>query len=153
MEQANKVILPNDLLLGEVSEMLSEGRTVIIPTKGRSMLPFIRGERDCVSLVRKDTLEPKDIVLAYVDGSRYVLHRVIGIDGDIVTLMGDGNRAGHENCRRADVCGTVKEIIKENGRKIDTDSSWFKFKSSIWLRLLPVRRYLLWIKRKTDRII
>ena len=122
------------------------------PPKGEACFLSYAG-RDSVSLVRKDTLETKDIVLAHVDGSRYVLHRVIGIDGDNVTLMGDGNRAGHENCRRSDVCGTVKEIIKENGRKVDTDSAWFKFKSGLWLRLLPVRRYLLWIKRKTDRII
>ena len=107
MEQANKVILPNDLLLGEVSEMLSEGRTVIIPTKGRSMLPFIRGDRDSGKLRRKDDVSVGDVVLARLPGERYVLHRVIRIDGEDVTLMGDGNIVGTESCRKEDVSGTV----------------------------------------------
>lgn len=153
MNESNKVILPNMLLLGEVSRMLSERRTVIIPTKGRSMLPFIRGERDSVALVRKEEINPGDIVLAVIDGSRYVLHRVWSVSGDDVELMGDGNIAGHEHCRRTDVCGTVYEIIRENGRKVDVNSAGFRRKSRIWIKLLPFRRYILWINRKISRII
>ena len=60
----NKVVVPNSILLGEVRSLLAEGKDVVIPTKGNSMLPFIRGGRDSVNLRRLDTLEVGDIVLA-----------------------------------------------------------------------------------------
>ena len=143
-----KIILPNSILLGETRELLSEGRQVIIPTKGSSMLPFIHGEKDSVLLEKVDGLAAGDIVLALIDGKRYVLHRIWEIDGDNVTLMGDGNLAGKERCTKADVCGTVSEIIKKNGKKIDVSSAGFRRSSRIWRRLLPVRRYILAVYRR-----
>ena len=52
---AKKVILPNALMLGEVSRMLDDGHSVVIMTKGASMSPFIRGERDSVELEKRPT--------------------------------------------------------------------------------------------------
>ena len=43
-----KLILPNEILMGEVERLLSQGTAVTIMTKGNSMLPFIVGERDSV---------------------------------------------------------------------------------------------------------
>ena len=51
----HKVVVPNAILLGEVKSLLAEGKDVVIPTKGNSMLPFIRGGRDSVNLRRLDT--------------------------------------------------------------------------------------------------
>lgn len=153
MNQPNRIIVPNSVLLGEVTRLLSEGRPVVIPTKGSSMLPFIRGERDSIALIKKTDIEVGDIVLALIDGSRYVLHRVHGISGEDVVLMGDGNLVGTENCRKSDICGTATEIIKESGRKIDVSSNGFRRKSALWLKLLPVRRYLLFIIRRINKLI
>ena len=106
------------------------------------MLPFIRGEKDSVNLKRFDAVEVGDIVLARIAPQRYVLHRIIAIEGDTVTLMGDGNLVGTESCRLSDILGTVREIIRPNGsvKKVT--------KGTIWRKLLPVRRYLLWVYRK-----
>lgn len=60
----NKMTLPNAVLLGEATSLLNEGRHVIIPTKGTSMLPFIVGEKDSVKLLKKDEVHRGDIVLA-----------------------------------------------------------------------------------------
>mgnify|MGYP000134470099 CR=1 FL=1 len=45
-----QVQLPNDILLSQAGEFLSEGREVILKAKGNSMLPFIRDGRDSVAL-------------------------------------------------------------------------------------------------------
>ena len=58
-----KVVLPNDILLDEVARLLSEGRDVVMTPKGRSMLPFIRGEVDCVVLRQLPKVEVGDIVI------------------------------------------------------------------------------------------
>ena len=64
-----KVVLPNEVLLGEVAQLLSEGREVVMTPKGRSMLPFIRGEVDRIKLRQPDSLNVGDIVLAYFGNS------------------------------------------------------------------------------------
>ncbi len=143
-----KVILPNSVLLGGADELLSEGRQVIIPTKGNSMLPFIHGEKDSVLLEKKEELAVGDIVLARVGGDRYVLHRIWAMEADRIVLMGDGNLVGKEQCTTADISGTVVEIIRKNGRKIDVTSDSFKRYSKFWKKLLPVRRYILAIYRR-----
>ena len=135
-----KIVIPHDILLGEVSGMLAEGMEVIIMTKGSSMLPFIIGDRDSVVLHAGD---PKvgDIALAKVEGGRFVLHRVIEVDGEKVTLMGDGNIIGTEHCLKPDVAGLVSEILKPGGRRVKPGSGLW------WRRIKPVRRYILYIYR------
>ena len=137
-----KMVVPNKILLEEADDLLSRGIEVILMTKGNSMLPFIRGEKDSVNLKKYGAVEVGDIVLARIAPDRYVLHRIIAVDGDTLTLMGDGNLVGTESCRLSDVLGTVREIIRPNG------STKKVTKGTLWRKMLPVRRYLLWIYRK-----
>lgn len=138
---------PNEVLLGEVDRMLAEGREVVMLPKGRSMLPFIRGDVDKV-LLRKSPeslLKVGDIVLARLE-SGYVMHRIIALDRNKVTLMGDGNLNGTEHCTRSEVAGTVAEIITPEGRHRKPTSGW------LWRKLLPARKYLLKIYRKWNKM-
>ena len=134
--------IPNAILLAEVSSCLDGGQDVVIRTKGSSMLPFIRGGCDSVCLHKESEVEVGDIVLAEIAPGQYVLHRVFAIDGDKLTLMGDGNLKGTELCRRGDVKGTVKEILHEDG------SRTVPGKGRLWRRLLPFRRIILGIYRR-----
>ena len=54
--KTGKIVLPNAIMLGQVSEFLGEGHSVVIMTKGQSMSPFIRGERDSVELLRRPSV-------------------------------------------------------------------------------------------------
>lgn len=137
----DKRVLPNDILLGEVAAVLREGREVVISPTGNSMLPFIRDGRDRVVLRKQDDLAVGDIVLMYT-GGRYILHRVIEIDGERVTLMGDGNLKSVEHGTRAEVIGTVTEILRPGGRSVRPGTGRF------WRVLKPVRRYILAIYRR-----
>ena len=124
-----------------MAQMLSEGHDVELMTKGCSMHPFILGDRDSVVLRAGD---PKvgDIALAKVEeGGRFVLHRVVEVDGEKVTLMGDGNIIGTEHCLKPDVAGLVTEILKPGGRRVKPGNGLW------WRRLKPVRRYILYIYR------
>lgn len=113
----NKIVIPNELMLGEVSAMLSEGREVIILTKGVSMLPFIRGGIDSVLLVAKDSPVPGDIALCEIRPGHYVLHRIVAIDEKVVLLHGDGNLRGTESCTPAAIKGVVKSILRPDGKQ------------------------------------
>ena len=129
--------LPNDILLEEVGALLKEGREVSFTPKGASMLPFIKGGRDNVTLRKMDKVEVGDIVLVRLSDMRYVLHRVIRIDGEALEIMGDGNIFGTEKCSTGDVMGTVTLI---SGHK--------PTRGRLWRWLKPVRRYLLGIYRR-----
>lgn len=137
----DKRVLPNDILLGEVAAVLREGREAIITPLGNSMLPFIRGGRDRVVLRKEPDIAEGDIVLVHA-GGRYILHRILAVKGDAVTLMGDGNLRGTEHCTRAEVLGTVSEILLPDGRVRKPG------RARLWLALRPIRRYLLAIYKR-----
>ena len=139
--------IPNEVLLGEVDRMLAAGRDVVLVPRGRSMLPFIRGGVDKV-LLRKpqeSQLKVGDIVLAHIEGC-YVMHRIIALDGERMTLMGDGNLQGKEVGVRSEAVGKVVEIITPAGCHRKPTSGW------LWRRLLPIRKYLLKIYRKWNKL-
>ena len=128
--------LPNDAFLGLVSEKLAEGHTAVIWVKGYSMRPFIEFGRDKVKL--------GDAVLAEIAKGHYVLHRIIKVEGNKLTLQGDGNVSGVEHCTMADVRGVVTEYIRPN-RILSADNACLKRKIRIWRTLFPIRRYLLFL--------
>ena len=137
----DKRVVSNELLLEEEASLMEEGREVNFTPLGSSMLPFIRGGKDSVRLQKKDSVEVGDIVLVRLQGPRYVLHRVIKTDGDSLTLMGDGNIAGTESCKKGDVMGTVVAIVKGTRTIIPG-------KARLWRLLKPLRRYILGIYRR-----
>lgn len=138
--------VPNAVLLGQVKEAIREGHTVTINVKGYSMRPFLEHCRDKVRLAPFTDLKVGDAVLAEISPDVYVLHRIMNIDGDNVRLMGDGNLSGMEVCRKADVVGMVTHYIRR-GKTIPASDPCLQRYVRWWSKLLPVRRYLLYIYR------
>lgn len=140
-------VSPDEQNLTQVPRLLDEGKVVVLKQiYGNSMLPFIRGGVDSVSLRNPDGVKVGDIVLA-IFGGRPIVHRVIAINGTKVTLMGDGNPKGlTEEGDISNVLGVVDQIISPSGRKRKPG------KGRLWRRLLPVRKYLLKVYRKWNKI-
>lgn len=118
---------------------------MILRPKGKSMLPFIREGEAKVRLGRLESLRTGDIVLAYFN-ERYLLHRVYAINGDQVTLMGDGNLQVKEYCTKADIKAVVTEIITAEGRSRKPGRAW------LWRNTLCGRKYLLKAYRKWNHL-
>lgn len=146
MEESKRVI-PNRIIFGEVLNIISNKKEAVLRTKGNSMLPFIKGEKDYIILSGYETLEVGDIVMARVSNGRYIVHRIYKIENDLYILMGDGNLSGQENCRERDIIAKVTAIIRGGTREISTSSAIFRKVSSIWRFLLPIRKYLLAVYR------
>ncbi len=135
--------IANSELIPKVIELLNEGHTVTLPLKGRSMRPFLQDGRDKALLTKAKNIKRGDAVLAEIDNTRYVLHRIFKIDGDAVTLLGDGNLLP-EHCTVKDVKGFVIGFYRKGSEKIDKTNGikWTSY-SFVWMLLLPIRRYLL----------
>ncbi len=137
-------MMANDVFLPQVVQMLSEGHTVTLPLRGRSMRPFLEDGRDKALLVAvKETPRVGDPVLAEISKGVFVLHRIVDITGDKVTLRGDGNM-GTESCRIQDIRALATAFFRK-GRNTPDSINGHKWRiySWWWTRLLPIRRYLL----------
>ena len=132
----------------EALRLVQKGVTVTFPVTGQSMLPFIIGGKESVILHAPGLTAVGDVVVARVDGNRYVVHRIINIDGDRVTLMGDGNLRGTEHCLLKDIKARVTHVVSADNKKRDLYSRWRVRAAKLWYWLRPIRRYLLAIYKR-----
>lgn len=146
-----KMTVDNDTFFTGVLQVLEQGRQATIPVKGFSMLPFIRGGKDLVVLEKADgPVKRDDIVLFHLgpaDGGRYVMHRVIAVDGDEVDIMGDGVPKNREHVRRDRILAKATTILRDGKRAVDPYSPGQLRLVRFWQWLRPVRRYILFIYR------
>ena len=135
--------LKDNKIIQEAVKLVEEGICVTLPVDGRSMLPFIIGGEDSVLLEKPQKSEIGDVVLAWVEQCRFVVHRIIAINGDEVTLMGDGNIRGVEQYRLNDIKASVTYVVDKKGKRRNIKDRKHRCGSYIWRNLRPVRRYLL----------
>lgn len=143
--------VPNRILLGEVKRMIAAGHSATIRVKGFSMRLFLESERDIVKLeaIHPADVKVHDVVLAEIVTDHYVLHRVIARNGNSLTLMGDGNICGTENCLDTDVVGVATAFYRKGRSKPDLTIGWkWRTYSKIWLFLTPIRRIILSVYRR-----
>ena len=135
-------------IIDEAIRLVDEGVSVTLPVNGNSMLPFIIGGKESVILQKPEQLIVGDVVLAWASSGRWVVHRIIHIDGDNVTLMGDGNLVGTEHCLLNDIKARVTHVVDAKERTHYLYKGWRKLAAKVWYWLRPVRRYLLAIYRR-----
>lgn len=135
--------LPNSKFLPLVIEFIQKGHTAKIPLRGISMRPFLENDRDFAILTAPTNVSVGDAVLAEYAPGQYVLHRLWRIDGDHVTLLGDGNLTP-EHCRLADIRAKAVAFYRKGRQRPDlTDGIKWRTYSWLWTRLRPLRRWLL----------
>ena len=135
-------------IIEEAIRLAREGVNVTLPVNGNSMLPFIIGGKESVILHSQGGIvDVGDVVLAWVDGNRYVVHRIIKLDYDRVTLMGDGNLTT-EHCALSDIKARVTHVVDAKDKTHYLYNRWRKSAAKVWYRLRPIRRYLLAIYRR-----
>jgi len=138
----------NAVLIPEIIKLIDDGHTVTLRLKGFSMRPFLEDGRDKALLTKPISPKVGDPVLAEITPLHFVLHRIINIDGEKVTLRGDGNLR-NEECTLADIKGAVIGFYRKGREKLDrTDGKKWKIYSWFWTRLFPIRRYLLAFYRR-----
>ena len=128
--------ISNRELFSIVRDTLLEGRTVRVAVKGESMLPFFRSGSTITLRPVTDTDIRKYRVVMADAGHAFVVHRIIKVEDDMVTLLGDGNIYGTEKVSRDKIYGVV-----------DCSKAHLFF-AKIWLWMRPVRRFPLAVFRR-----
>ena len=146
--QTTNIHLSNKQFFPEIIRLIREGHTATINLYGYSMRPFLENGRDKAILTQPTNIKVGDPVLAELTGQQYVLHRIISIKGNKVTLRGDGNYLC-EYCTISDIRASVIGFYRKGRKTIDYTNHWkWKTYSFFWTRLFPIRRYLLYIYGK-----
>lgn len=141
--------MTDELIIQEAVRLVQDGVSVTFPVKGRSMLPFIFGGRESVILQKPGSLQRGQVVLAQVGPDRYVVHRIIKVEPDRITLMGDGNIRGTESCTPSNVLAIATHVVDEKGKRRTLESKGQMFKAKVWYRIRPLRRIILAVLRRT----
>ncbi|WP_293589324.1 S24/S26 family peptidase [Prevotella sp.] len=143
----------NDVIIPEIARLLDEGHSVTLTLRGVSMRPFLEDGRDKAILTKPSKpVRVGDVVLAEVSSRRYALHRIVKIEGSLVTMRGDGNLAT-EQFDASKVLGIARCFYRKGRKRPDYTTGWkWRIYSAVWTALLPVRRYLLFAYRITLKL-
>lgn len=135
-----------------VSQILSQGGSFLLTVTGTSMLPTLAPGRDQVELVAPEKLKAGDIIFFRRSTGEYILHRIIRVNGDILTVNGD-SQTWTETVRSEQAVGVVRRILRK-GKWTETDSLLSRAYSRLWPVTRSARPALVKIKhlfQKTDR--
>ena len=124
-----QLILQNETYFSHILTEIDAGYHVVIPSKGNSMLPFIRPRTDEIKLspIDNKSIQKGNIVLAKTDDGNYVIHRIEKIDGDTITLRGDGNLTTREYCKKNNIL--AEYTLRDTNRPIGLAE--YKFTESL----------------------
>ena len=132
----NARAIANRELFSIVRDTLLEGKTVRVAVNGQSMLPFFRsGSTITLRPVRDEDIRKYNVVMADA-GHAYVVHRIVEVGKESITLLGDGNLRGTECVTRDKIYGVV-----------DCSHTHIFF-AKLWVWLRPLRRFPLAIFRR-----
>lgn len=108
-----------------ISDVVSSGGTFDFIPGGTSMLPTINGTTDLVTLCKADSVSKGDIILFKRQNGQFILHRVIDVSGDTLTVRGD-NVYYSETVSSNDVLAKVCRYINKKGEHTNVIGSMKK---------------------------
>lgn len=144
----NQFFSINDLM-PLIKETIASGRSIHFSVTGDSMFPLFANRRDSVTVSPVDCVKKYDIVLHRRAEGTYIMHRVIGIKGDVLTIAGDNENEKEKNVPKDAVIAKVTSFVRK-GRTYTMNEWDYRIYSHIWLWIFPVRLHilglLLWIR-------
>ena len=135
----------------ELLVLLQDDQVEAVPflVTGGSMSPFLIGNRDTVYLKKCDgPLKKGDIVLYERSNGQLVLHRIVLIEDNMLSLIGDGQFDIEHGICADQVIGRAVCAVRK-GKKIQKKDFWWVFFEKIWIVVIPLRK-VIWnvVKRR-----
>ena len=124
----------------DLEQLLKDGNIIRIPPQGYSMYPMFLPGRDeaLIESVSADSCRKNDVVLYRRDSGILVLHRICHITDDGFYLVGDNQWEVEGPLRPSQIIGRLIAFVR-GGKEISVRQPFYRFLSSLWLFLLPVR--------------
>lgn len=144
---STKKLLSTQELMPLIGDILKTSERVRFTVKGNSMYPILRSDRDEVEVVACENVRKYDVVLYKRKDGSYILHRVLKVKGDILSIAGDFEQELETPVYKDQVIAKVDNIIR--GKKIiSCKSSIYKTYCVLWAIAIKNRRKILKLLKK-----
>ena len=97
-----------------IEEGIKSGGKYRFYPRGTSMLPLIREGKDSVVFTEVGEIKKYDIILYQRDNGDYVMHRVVGVNGEVYDLCGDNQHNIEHGIRKDQVKAVVSGVYRDN---------------------------------------
>ena len=124
-------------------ELVEEGKEVSLLITGNSMSPFLIHERDYIYFKKPDRpLRRGDMVFYRRKNGQYVMHRICRVTAEGFDIVGDGQSVIERGVRREQIFGLITRV-RRKGKLLTEGDFWWEFFRCVWLRVVPLRKYLV----------
>ena len=126
----------------DLEQLLREGNIIRIKPQGYSMYPLFIPGRDEALIQKTDYTDchRNDVVLYRRDQGILVLHRICRVASDGFYMVGDNQFEVEGPLRPDQLRGRLIAFI-HNGKEISVKNPVYRFLSSLWLGMLPLRPF------------
>ena len=132
-------------------ELLARDGYLVYRTRGVSMEPMLRQNRDLVVIrVPASRLKKYDVAL-YRRGDAHVLHRVVAVRDDHYLVRGD-NTYALETVPEAAVVGVLSAFTRK-GRRHSAAEWPFRAYGRLWCALYPLRHAAVALRRLAGKAL
>ncbi|MBR7021475.1 MAG: S24/S26 family peptidase [Lachnospiraceae bacterium] len=133
-------------------EYLAEEGKLVYKTRGVSMEPMLRQNRDLVVIEVPDGRLKRYDVAFYRRGNAYVLHRVIRVTEDGCYRIRGDNTYSIEIVPESDIIGVLTGFCRK-GKEYTTDNRAYRRYVRFWCAIYPVRALWVRCRRLGGRIL
>ena len=124
-------------MLTSFEKILSRDGKLVYRTKGISMEPMLRQNRDLVIIRVPGSRQKKYDVALYRRGGNYILHRVIRVCDDHYLIRGDNTYALETVPDTAVI--SVLDSFHRKGKQYKTTDRTYRLYSRFWNHIYPLR--------------
>ena len=126
----------------DLEKLLREGNIIRIKPQGYSMYPlFIPGRDEAlIQQIAPEDCHRNDVVLYRRDHSILVLHRIFRVTPEGFYMVGDNQYEIEGPLRPDQIAGKLIAFVR-NGHEISVANPLYRFLSSLWLLMLPIRPF------------
>lgn len=147
MEPELRVLSP-EAAMERINVLLEQPEPVPLVISGNSMYPFLSHGRDTVFLKKVcQPLKRGDMILYRRSGGQYILHRILCLEKGTLTLLGDNQVHPEPGIQPQQVLAVVT-AVRRRGRLLQPGDLCWAFYRTLWLRMVPLRPYLMAIHRR-----
>jgi len=142
----NKIVLDLKEYWELIELSIANGGEFRLYHKGISMMPLLRQGVDSVVLVSPDNIKKYDIVMYRRDNGDMVMHRIVKMKSNQLTMCGDNHFELEKGIRPEQVLAKVKGIYRgEEYVDIENNKRYKKY-----LKKLP---FIRWKKKHIDVLV
>jgi hypothetical protein len=135
-----------------IEEAFSRNTTFKIPVTGTSMNPLLVWGRDTVELTKCENPQKYDIIFYRRDDGHFVLHRIVGKNGNGFILCGDNQVKKEYGITEKHIIAVVKSITRK-GKTFSVNKFSYKLYVKLWTLILPFRNIILVPLRKIKGLL